>query len=501
MDSMNLSLMLPELFLVLVGLSVLTADLFMKPEKRHLLGWVVAASAGAVTVWLFFSDRTGYAAFGLYRVDGFALFMKKVFGLAACLVSVMSVDYLKRFGRGAGEFFTIVVFALVGMFLVSSVNDLMSMFVSLELVTLSFFILAAFRRHDKRSGEAGIKYIVIGALAAGFMLFGMAFVYGATGEVRFPDLAEKVAGLGKGGEATLLFGLVLLLVGLGFKVASVPFHVWVPDVYQGAPTPVTAFLSVGSKAAGFVLIVRLLTDVVAGAFSTELTALFALLAGLTLFYGNLAAIPQLNIKRLMGYSSIGHAGYLLLGVVAIVAMQSPAAIKAGGSTDHAVAAILFYLFAYVFTNLAVFLGIVVFSAGGEKLHKIDDYAGLSKRAPLLALCMTIALLSLAGVPPLAGFFGKFYLISAVVEAARTQGNGWLLTLAGIGAVNVVVSMYYYLCVVKRMYIHDAEDDTPIVMGKPVKVALLASVIMIIVIGIFQGPFVSMAHTALAALGG
>jgi NADH-quinone oxidoreductase subunit N len=496
MESMNFPLMLPELFLVVTGLVVVVADLFMAPERRHQLGWVVAGAAAAVTAWLFFTPtppQTEYAAFGLYRVDGFALFLKKVFALAACLVAVMSVDYMKKFGRGSGEFFSIVVFALVGMFLVSSVNDLMSMFVSLELVTLSFFILAAFRRHDELSGEAGIKYIIIGALAAGIMLFGMAFIYGATGEVRFPALAEKVAGLGEGGQAALLFGLVLLLVGLGFKVAAVPFHVWVPDVYQGAPTPVTAFLSVGSKAAGFVLMVRILTLVVAGTFSAELTALFALLAGLTLFYGNLAAIPQANIKRLMGYSSIGHAGYLLLGVVAIVAMK--------GKSDNGVAAILFYLFAYVFTNLAMFMGIVVFSRGGERLHQIDDYAGLHRRSPLLALCMTIALLSLAGVPPLAGFFGKFYLISSVVEAARVPGNGWLLTLAGIGAVNVVVSMYYYLCVVKRMYIHEAEDEEPITIGGPVKVALLASVIMILVIGIFQGPFVSMAHTALAALGG
>ena len=222
---------------------------------------------------------------------------------------------------------------------------------------------------------------------------------------------------------TALFGFTVLLVGLGFKIAAVPFQIWVPDVYQGAPTPITAFLSVGSKAAGFVLI-----------------------TGLTLFYGSLAAIPQKNLKRLMGFSSIGHAGYLLLGVVAVLAMKA-----SGQDTMTGVSAIGFYLFAYVFTNMALFIGMVIFTQGSEDSHAIDDYAGLGKRAPLLALCMTIALLSLAGVPPLAGFFGKFWLISSIVEAARLDGYGWLLVLAAAAIINVVISMYYYLCVVKRMY--------------------------------------------------
>ncbi len=493
MDGMHLNLMIPELLLVALGITVLVADLFTRPEKRHLVGWWVAAVIAAITAYLFFVPARGEtAAFGLFRIDGFSIFMKKVFALAALLVVVMSVGYMKRAGRAAGEFFTIIVFALTGMFLVAGVNDFMSMFVSLELVTLSFFILAAFRRQDRLSGEAGIKYIIIGALAAAFMLFGMAFIYGATGQLRFAEVAAKLPGLDQPRLLTMLFGLVLVLVGLGFKIAAIPFHIWVPDVYQGAPTPVTAFLSVGSKAAGFVLIVRVLTLVVPGFYSTELTALFALIAGLTLFYGNLAAIPQLNIKRLMGFSSIGHAGYLLLGIVAIVSMPG----KGSG-----LAAILFYLFAYVFTNMAVFLGIVVFSATAGRNHRIDDYAGLGRRAPLLSLCMTIGLLSLAGVPPLAGFFGKFYLLSAVVEAARQDGHGWLLTLVAVGGVNIVVSLYYYLCVVKRFYIFEPREgeDGPIPMSLPVKVALVGCVILILVIGIFQGPFVDMANHALAAL--
>jgi len=508
MTDLNLHLMVPEIALVLLGIAVLLAALWMKPEDRHKLGWVTAAGIGLITAYAYWlgpkAGETLTAAQGLFRYDAFSLYMKLVFGLAGMFVCVMSVDYIRRNGRGQGEFFAIVTFALTGMFLVSGVNDLMSMFVSLELVTLCFFILAAFRRQDRKSGEAGIKYVIVGALAAAIMLFGMAFVYGATGEVRFELLRAKIAGLGQAEQMTAFFGLVLLLVGLGFKIAAIPFHGWVPDVYEGAPTPVTAFLSIGSKAAGFVLILRILILVVAGAFTAQLTALFALIAGLTLLYGNLAAIPQINIKRLMGYSSIGHAGYLLMGVVAIIAMQG-----AGRGYETGLTAILFYLLAYVFTNMAVFFGIVIFSAAGRREHRIDDYAGLGKRAPLLAFCMTIALLSLAGVPPLAGFFGKFYLITSVVEASQlpqivdgvvTHPNGWLLALAALGAVNVVVSMYYYLLVIKRIYIFEpaeGTESTPIAFGGPMKAALLVCVILIIVIGIFQGPFVEMATGALA----
>ena len=497
---LNLHLMIPEFAVLALALLILLWDLIVPASNKYRLGWVVTGGLAAIAIYVFLTpnpDEAKLAMQGLYRVDGFALFMKKTFLIAALLVSVMSVDYMKRYGRGIGEYFTILLFALTGMLLVSGVNDFMSMFVSLELLTLSLFILVAFRRQDKLSGEAGIKYVIVGALAAGFMLFGIAFIYGATGALRFDAVRERIPEVLAGDateRASLLFGLTLLLVGLGFKIASIPFHVWVPDVYQGAPTPVTAFLSVGSKAAGFVLIVRVLSSVVAGALGTELTALFALLAGLTLFYGNLAAIPQVNLKRLMGYSSIGHAGYLLLGVVAIVAMKS-----SGGSSDNGVTAILFYLFAYVFTNMAVFFGVIVFSAQAGRAHKIDDYSGLSRRSPFLAFCMTVALLSLAGVPPLAGFFGKFYLVSSVVEAARVPGHGWLLVLAVVGAVNVVVSMYYYLLVVKRMYIFEPTEgnEGAITVGGPVKAALFACVIMVLVIGIFQGPFVTMARSVLA----
>jgi NADH-quinone oxidoreductase subunit N len=415
MDAMNLHLMLPEIYLVLLGLTILIADLYLAPEKRFQLGWWTAAGLSVLAVWLFVKPtpiNVDFAAFGLFRVDGFALFMKKVFALTGILVAVMSTGYMKRYGRGPGEFFSLVLFALTGMFMVASVNDFMSLFVSLELVTLCLFILAAYRRHDKLSGEAGIKYIIVGAMAAGLMLFGMAFIYGATGEVRFVyesdgqlvALSSVVANLDSGMQMTALFGFAVLLVGLGFKVAAVPFQAWVPDVYQGAPTPITAFLSVGSKAAGFVLILRIVTLVIPTVVSgvdtvlvDQLVKLFALIAGLTLFYGNLAAIPQKNLKRLMGYSSIGHAGYLLLGVVAVLAMKA-----AGQDTMTGVSAIAFYLFAYVFTSMAMFIGMVIFTQGSEDSHAIDDYAGLGKRSPMLALCMTIALLSLAGVPPQGG---------------------------------------------------------------------------------------------------
>jgi len=514
MDAMNLHLMLPEIYLLLLGLTILVADLYLAPEKRFNLGWWTAGGLSVLAVWLFATpnpETVEFAGFGLFRADGFALFMKKVFVLTGILVAVMSTGYIKRYGRGPGEFFSLVLFALFGMFMIASVNDFMSLFVSLELVTLCLFILAAYRRHDKLSGEAGIKYIIVGAMAAGLMLFGMAFIYGATGEVRFTYMTESgqmvllsqtVANLDSGWQMTALFGFTVLLVGLGFKVAAVPFHVWVPDVYQGAPTPVTAFLSVGSKAAGFILILRVVTLVVPTvlpdvdtALTDQLVMLFALIAGLTLFYGNLAAIPQTNLKRLMGFSSIGHAGYLLLGVVAVLAMKA-----SGKETMTGVSAIAFYLFAYVFTNMAMFIGMVIFTQGSEDSHAIDDYAGLGKRAPLLALCMTIALLSLAGVPPLAGFFAKFWLITAIVEAARLDGYGWLLVLAAAAVINVVISMYYYLLVIKRMYMMEPVSDEPIHLPSAPKIAMLACIALVVVIGIFQGPFVKMATGVMATLG-
>ncbi len=423
--------------------------------------------------------------------DGMSVFLERVFATGGLLGLLVVRRYEARITRGIGEFHFLFLCALAGMFLVSGLADFMSLFVCLEVVTLSFFLMAAFKRDDPRSIEAGLKLLVLGSLSAAFVLFGTAFVYGATGSLSFADLGAHLQALhGRAPSRELLLGLLLVFVGLGFKIGMVPLQAWVPDVYQGAPTPVTAFLSVGSKAAGFALVLRLAAVTVTPSTKPAYALLFGALAFCTLFYGNLAAIPQVNLKRLMGYSSIGHCGYLLLGLAALgpESVKDSAADIAARAADGS-AAVLFYLLAYALTNMAAFLVMVVFSnATGSS--EIEDYAGLSRRSPLLAACLTVALLSLAGVPPLAGFFGKFMLLRAVAFNG-TVGVG-LLIAAGL---NVVIGLYFYLCVIKRIYMHEPTDDAPIPVPAGTRALLLGLVAAMVALGIYPGPVVAMATAA------
>jgi NADH-quinone oxidoreductase subunit N len=478
MGDLNVSYMSAEIWIAVLAMGILLLDCFIADERKSILAWIAGLGLGGVLIGSFLCDKTGTAMNDLYVLDRFSLFFKQAFAIIGILVIVLSRGYVKRLEEKAqGEFIVLTLFALLGMFLVSSVGDFMSLFVCLELITISFYVLVAFKRSDPLAVEAGLKYIILGALASSFLLFGIALVYGATGQVRFDLIKVALADGIIAGRIDFLLGVILIVSGLGFKIAAVPFHVWAPDVYQGAPTPVTAFLSVGSKAAGFVLLLRVVSTV-GGALGSDLTLVLAVLSAITIFYGNLAAIPQRNIKRLLGYSTIGHAGYLLMGVAIM---------------DHIGAgAVLFYLLGYIFTNIAAFIVIVIFS-GSSKSHSIEAYAGLSKRSPMLAACLTITMLSLAGIPPLAGFFGKFMVITAVM------GHEGLLWLVAIGALNVVISMYYYLCVIKKMYVSEPTCDEPIAIPSGLKAALLVCILAIVVIGVIQGPFLDMAMNATEAL--
>jgi NADH-quinone oxidoreductase subunit N len=478
MGDLNVSYMSIDIGVAALAIAVLLLDLFLPREQKGALGWVAGLGLAALLAASFLvQEKADTALGGLYLLDGFAIFFKKVFAIIGILIVILARGYIQRIDDDAqGEFYVLGLFALVGMMLVASVGDFMSLFVSLELITVSFYVLVAFKRTDALSVEAGLKYIILGALASGFLLFGIALLFGATGQVQFalvrnvlqasPDIAGRV---------DFLLGAILIVSGLGFKIAAVPFHVWAPDVYMGAPTPVTAFLSVGSKAAGFILLLRVVTAI-GGAMGEKLSLVLAILAAITVFYGNLAAIPQRNIKRLLGYSTIGHAGYLLMGVAVMDAMGT--------------SAVLYYLLGYVFTNLAAFFVIVGFSTA-TRSHAIEAYAGLSKRSPMMAACLTISMLSLAGIPPLAGFFGKFLVLAAVAEK--------MIWLVAVGAVNVVISMYYYLCVIKAMYVHEPKSEEPVTLALPLKVALIACVVLIMVIGIFQGPFVDATMSVARAL--
>lgn len=455
-------------------LLMLVADLLL-PAARKPLMWLFALGGtvvfAAVLAW---QQRTGLEGTfqGLFVLDQFAVYFKGLFLLTTATVVVMTREFHAKFGAHIGAFYLLLLNALLGMLILASIRDLLMLFLGLELLTFSLYIMAAYLRTDARSVEAGMKYLIMGSVSSGFLVYGIALLYGFAGGTGFEAIQ---AALARGpAPVTAQAGFLLVLSGLGFKIAMVPFHLWLPDVYEGAPTPVVALLSVGSKMAGVVALMRLLYGVFLP-LAWLWTGLLAVLSAATLLYGNLGALPQTNIKRLLGYSSIGHAGYLLMGL-------------ATGSTAG-MQAVAYYLLAYLFSNLTVFLVVTVATAGvgGEML---DDFRGLSKRSGLLAGALFIGLLSLAGVPPLAGFVGKLLVLLAAVESRY-------LWLAAIGAVNVAISLYYYLMIVKRMYLDAPRTTAPIVASGATYAALAGLILGILAVGIVQEPFLSRIISALA----
>ena len=467
-----------QLEALLVGLALVTllSDAFWPTLNKRSLGLGLAALVTLVLFYSFtLSAETTTHFHGMYRLDPLALYFKRLFLVATLMVLVMGSEFVERFESGVAEFYALVLLAATGMLLTASVNDFILMFVALELITITFYVLTSFLRRQVQSLEAGTKYLILGALASGFTVYGIAYIFGTTGTTNFNTLALTLTKGTPGAAFTL--GMLLVMTGLGFKIASVPFQIWAPDVYQGAPTPVTAFLAVGSKAAGFALLLRVLL-VGLLPVSALWTLLLVVLAAATLLYGNLGALPQTNIKRLMGYSSIGHAGYMLMGIAAVNALGA--------------GAVLFYLGQYAVTNLCAFLAIIVVT-NVTKTDEISGFAGLGRRSPLLGLALFAALMSLAGVPPMSGFFGKFQLFAAVIERAATDRHYYVL--AGIGAVAVVISLYFYLNVARAIYLAEPSDPTPIPVSGPVRVALWACLVALIGLGIFQRPLVEAAVKA------
>jgi len=494
---LHLHLLLPEILVVATVLLLVTADLLLPAARRVRLVPVVAGlGLLAALLTLLLDGRTGGAVFGHFVVDGFSRFVRGMVLGAGVLLTLVSAPYTARMDRGHGEFYAILLFALVGVMLVSGVTDLMSMFVSLELVTIGSYVLAAFKRNDPRSTEAGLKYLVIGAVSSAILLFGVALVYGAAGSVDFGPISAHVAGKGFG--PLLSLGTVLVMGGLFFKCSAVPFQVWAPDVYQGAPTPVTAFLSSVSKSAGFVLLLRIVQVLVAPAGSAGAeawTPFFSVVAAATLLYGNLGAMAQKDVKRLLAYSSIGHAGYLMMGVTAVVASGTPALRQEGAG------AVLFYLFAYYVTTITAFAVVAAVSAQARGHTASVAYAGLSRRSPLLAFAMLLALLSLAGVPPLAGLIGKFLVFFAIVDAAKAHPG--LVALASVGALSVVLSLYFYLLLIREMYAKDpapaGPEVPPLRVAAGHKLAVAFGIFAMIGLGVFWGPLHEAAQHAAAAL--
>jgi NADH-quinone oxidoreductase subunit N len=482
--SLNLMVIAPELVVLVTALLVMLVDILIGREQKQRLAWLSLVGvlvAGGLSYYIW--DGSNAALQDMFVADGYALFLNLVILTAAALAILFSVDYARRTGLAQGEYYALLLLSTAGMMFLAAAINLMTIFLGLEILSLSLYVLVGLNRADRRSGEAALKYFLLGAFASGFLLYGMALVYGQAGVTSLAGVREAVLG-GQGVPVLLAVGLGLMIVGFGFKVALVPFQMWTPDVYQGAPTSVTAFMSVGAKAAGFAALGRVLLYSF-DSLSGDWVWVLAVLSALTMTVGNLAALRQTNLKRMLAYSSIAHAGYILAGLAANNALGT--------------SGLLFYLFIYAFTNVAAFAVLIAvghFLASPELGETVDGLAGLYHRYPWLAAAMALFMFSLAGVPPLVGFLGKLYVFSAAVQAN-------LAWLAVLGVINSVVSAYYYLRVVVAMYMREAPpaEKAGGTLCPALQVGVGLSAVAVVVLGLYPAPILDLARMTVAALVG
>jgi len=468
-----------EFCVFFLGIVLLLADSFFSGIDKRIFAYIAICWLAIFFAATFYLQPSPLwpVPYGFYETDALALFFKRFTLAGTILTLVLAIEHapvVERFipgskpGAGLGEFFILPVFTCAGLMWMASAADFVMIFCSLELVTISFYIQVAYMRRSMASLEAGTKYLILGALSTGFLVYGIAWIFGMTGQTSLRGISSVLGMVPVASQTALLFGIGLVLVALGFKVAAAPFQFWVPDVYQGAPTPVTAFLSVGSKAAGFVVLMRVIKPFLAApAIEAKLVSVFVLLAGLTLVYGNLAAMPQTNLKRLLGYSSIAHAGYLLVGVACLSGVGAPFASRA----------VVFYLLGYLLMTFLAFLVLVPVAkaTGGED---ISHFNGLGRRAPGLAFAMLIAMLSLAGLPFTVGFLGKFFIFVAAM-----QQQHYVLVTIGLGT--VACGFYYYLKVVRAMYWQSApEGAAPVVVSPLARFAIAFLTASILILGVY-----------------
>jgi len=477
---LNFWLLSPELSLCAIAFAVILLDLFIE-QKKVLAGISVVGLIipMALTIALWGENDTSFN--GMLVADDFSMFFKfLILGISA-LVILSSIDYVSNFKRFQGEYYALILFAAGGLMLMASTGELISIYIALELASISLYALVGFLK-DSKSSEAALKYLILGAISSAILLLGMAFVFGLTGTTHLDQIVDKIAALVDGGvlwdNPALLFGLVLMVAGFGFKIASVPFQMWVPDVYEGAPTPITAFLSVASKAAGFAMILRVFYSAFGSPLITEdWSLIFAVLAAISMLVGNVIAISQTNIKRMLGYSSIAHAGYIMVGLAAIGTLG-----KSG---------VLFFLAGYALANLGAFIAIIAIS-NKTNSDEITSFSGMARRAPAISFILALCLISLIGIPPAVGFMAKFNVFNAAIQAD-------LLWLVIFGAINSVISAYYYLRVVKLMYIGEPESDEPIPSSLPLRAALAIAAVGVLVLGIYPQVVLDLAETAVAII--
>jgi NADH-quinone oxidoreductase subunit N len=475
----------PAIALALFGCAILLMDNnFFFPDQKQRKIWIIClALAGLVVTGVILFRQQSYVASnggteivalnGSLVLDGFALFFNWIFLLAALIVSIVSYKYLDIEGEHHGEYYALILFAQCGMFFLATGTDLITLFIGLELMALCFYVMVGFLRTERRSNEAAIKYLLLGAFSSGFLAYGFSVMYGISGSTKLRDIGAAIASRDPR-DPMVVLAVVTTSVGLLFKISAVPFHMWAPDAYEGAPTTVTAYLSVASKAASFAFLLRIFLGPLASARAAW-EPLLIVIAIATMTVGNLAAITQTNIKRLLAYSSISHAGYMLLGLIA------------GNATG--IKGISVYVMVYTFMNLGAFLVVVALRRKGIIGEDVDDLSGLMHKSPGYAVLMLVFLLSLAGIPPTAGFLGKYYIFLSLIETGH-------YLLAVVATLYVAVAIYYYFRLVRSMFVGEATEKAPVSSSFGLRLALVASGIMTLVIGIYPEPFLQLAQKSI-----
>ena len=474
----HLELMLPEIILAVMAMALLMWDLFLPKAKKSWIAYatMLTCVVTAIATVQVTSGEPLTTFYGYFVLDPFASFAKLLMLLATVFAVVLSLDYMKD-EEYIGEYYCLILFALLGMMLMASSNNFVTMYLGMELMALSVYVLVGYQRNVLRSSEAALKYFILGALSSGMLLYGVTFLYGVTGSFDFASIGKALVDANHSDHGVVMLGMVFVLAGLAFKVSIAPFHMWTPDAYEGAPTPVTAYMSIAPKIAGFIVFMRILQDALP-AVQVDYTSILVVLAALTIVVGNVAAIAQRNIKRMLAYSTIGHVGFILLGLIA--------------ADEAGYAGALVYLTVYLFMNIGVFAIIVLMRRDNIQGELLDDFAGLSKVRPGYALAMGLLLFSLAGIPFLGGFWAKYAVIVAAIGAGH-------LYLALLAIVFSVVGSFYYLRVIKYMYFDEQRVDFNFLESKMIQMTVVITSLAVVVIGVYPEPIMVVCKQALVGL--
>lgn len=475
----DLIFLIPQFVLVIAAMALMLLEPFTPAAQKSRMARIaiLAAAVAAFSLGSQWSGQPRTIMSGMFVVDNFSIFFQWLFMIILGVSALVSMKFNERENINRGEYYSLLLFASSGMCLMVASNDLILTFIGIEILSISTYVLAGFKRNDIRSNESSLKYFLLGSFATAFLLYGIALIYGSTGSTNYQTIRE-LASMQGGFQNTTLIGMGLLLVGFGFKIALVPFHSWAPDVYEGAPTPVTAFMTVGPKAAGFAALIRILVEAVPF-LANEWTSILWLLSILTMILGNVVAVLQTNVKRMLAYSAIAHAGYILVGIVT--------------NSESGYSAVLFYLVVYTVMNLIAFSVILSISGSGDTRVRLNDYVGMARKAPFAAAALSLSLISLAGIPLTGGFIGKFYLFSAAIRSGY-------IGLAVIGVLTSVISVFYYFRLLVYMYMKEPDDtaEAPEPINWLVQVVIVMGIIGILWLGIFPDHILTLADYSVLA---